>query len=397
MRPIGGLIVGYTGDKHGRKRALARALLFMAVPTTVMGCLPTYSTVGWLAPLLLALCRLCQGISVGGQLPASLVYTVEPRPVEHWGFYGSLPMVAANTGSLLGNLCGAFLRQAMSEDDLREYGWRIPFLSGIIIAFVGLYLRFYGEEMHPNENVYDHNDSSRISSPIVAAFGSHNHRALFSSSLTPMLWAGGFYLSFVWMAIFMAELLDPPVENAFWINAAALFLSMTFMLPVAGAISDRLGRTKTMSVAATGLILGGPILVVIIAQAKPFWVFLAQVALGLLLSFFGAPMCAWLVEHYPADVRLTSASWGYDIAHAIGGGLSPLVATALNKRVGEKAPGLLYPLLGLMSVLGLFLMRGRKASKESDTAEAPKLRTKNSANDAEEAAVPKETELPSIS
>ena len=251
MRPIGGLIVGYTGDKHGRKRALARALLFMAVPTTVMGCLPTYSTVGWLAPLLLALCRLCQGISVGGQLPASLVYTVEPRPVEHWGFYGSLPMVAANTGSLLGNLCGAFLRQAMSEDDLREYGWRIPFLSGIIIAFVGLYLRFYGEEMHPNENVYDHNDSSRNSSPIVAAFGSHNHRALFSSSLTPMLWAGGFYLSFVWMAIFMAELLDPPVENAFWINAAALFLSMTFMLPVAGAISDRLGRTKTMSVAAT--------------------------------------------------------------------------------------------------------------------------------------------------
>lgn len=93
MRPVGGLVIGFVGDKHGRRTALTRSLFLMAIPTTLMGCLPVYETAGNWSIALLVLCRLVQGISVGGQLPASLVYTVEKRHPSKWGYYGSLPMV----------------------------------------------------------------------------------------------------------------------------------------------------------------------------------------------------------------------------------------------------------------------------------------------------------------
>ena len=129
MRPLGGILIGYVGDKHGRKQALTKSLFLMAIPTTAMGFLPSYERAGWLATALLCLCRLAQGISVGGQLPASLVYTVEKRHASQWGYYGSLPMTAANCGTLLGNLVGAFLRTILTEDQLLSWGWRKSRLS----------------------------------------------------------------------------------------------------------------------------------------------------------------------------------------------------------------------------------------------------------------------------
>ena len=275
MRPIGGLVIGYTGDKHGRKQALTKSLLLMAIPTTCMGFLPTYKQAGWISPFLLCVCRLLQGISVGGQLPASLVYTVERRDPSTWGYYGSLPMVAANVGSLLGNLCGALMREILTEEQLLKFGWRIPFFSGILIAFVALWLRAHGDEVHTNANVYD-SDDSKITNPIRVAFQKENRLALLSTTFAPFLWGGGFYISFVWMAIYMDELLEPPTPHAFWVNAMALLLGMTFMLPLAGYISDKVGRMKLMTVSAIGLGVMGPIVVIIISRGQPFPSFLGK-------------------------------------------------------------------------------------------------------------------------
>jgi MHS family proline/betaine transporter-like MFS transporter len=226
MRPIGGLMIGYMGDKHGRKKALTRSLFLMAIPTTLMGCLPTYEQAGTLSIVLLVVCRLLQGISVGGQLPASLVYTVEKRDPSTWGYYGSLPMVAANVGSLLGNLSGALMRSVLTDEQLLSWGWRLPFFSGILIALVACYLQKHGSEVHTTAGVYDREDSE-FKNPIRAAFAKGNRLALLSTALTPMLWASGFYVSFVWMAIYMEELLDPPIKGAFWINAGSMLLGMT--------------------------------------------------------------------------------------------------------------------------------------------------------------------------
>ena len=142
-----------------------------------------------------------------------------------------------------------------------------------------------------------------------------NRLALLSTSITPMLWAAGFYVSFVWMSIFMEELMDPPIANGFWINFLALLFGMTLTLPVAGAVSDRVGRINMMTV--SGLLLSGlgPIFLILISKGNGIIAFFSQLMLGLLLSFYGGPLCAWLVENFSPEVRMTSASIGYDMRY----------------------------------------------------------------------------------
>mmetsp|Transcript_63084 Transcript_63084/g.70652 ORF Transcript_63084/g.70652 Transcript_63084/m.70652 type:complete len:533 (+) Transcript_63084:71-1669(+) len=389
MRPIGGLVIGYVGDKHGRKVALTRSLFLMAIPTTLMGCLPTYEQLGIFSTILLCLCRLVQGISVGGQLPASLVYTVEKRPQSQWGYYGSLPMVAATVGTLLGNLCGALMREILTPQQLVSWGWRIPFFSGILIAVVACYLQKYGtEDSYAGVNNLDENGEAMKSSsdfnengeltvvkqhnPIKVAFRRGNRLALLSTSMAPMIWASGFYVSFVWIAIFMTELMDPPILHAFWINSMSLLFGMIFVLPVAGALSDRVGRTMMMTISGGLLIVMGPICLMLISKGNPVAAFFSQLILGLLLSFYGGPLCAWLVENFSPEVRMTSASIGYDISHAIAGGFSPAIATALYTNFGVKAAGLVYVVFGSVSVAGIYINyccggNGSTNGKESDT------------------------------
>jgi MHS family proline/betaine transporter-like MFS transporter len=263
-------------------------------------------------------------------------------------------MVAANFGSLLGNLVGATLRSALSEEQLYNWGWRLPFFSGILIALVAWWLDKNGTEVHTTAGVYDQ-ESSEIKNPLTLTFAKENRLALLSTALTPILWAGGFYLSFVWMAVYMGTLLNPPIPGAFWINAGSMLIGMTFMLPIAGSISDRVGRVKMMTIAAILLTAGGPLLLIMISKGDAITAFLCQVTIGIFLSFYGGSLCAWLVESFPAKVRLTSASLGYDLAHALVGGFSPVMATQLFDRYGVTSPGWLYVIFGSLSLLGLYI------------------------------------------
>lgn len=358
MRPIGGMLIGTMGDKYGRKHALVISLFLMAVPTFLMGCLPTYAQVGSLSTALLVICRLAQGMSVGGQLPASLIYTVEMRPKQKWGFYGSLVMMAANVGTLLGNFVGALLRTVLTDEQLHSWGWRIPFWSGLLIALVAAYLRLHGEEHHPNEGEYDNNGESEHSQPkhpLREAVQRDNLTALCSATLTPMLWGAGFYVSFVWMAIFMQDIMDPPIENAFWINSMTLLFGVTLPLPLMGWISDYFGRVRTMVIGALGLGALGPIMLMIISHGRPVQAFFAQWTIGLLLSIFGGPISAWLVEKFPSKVRATSAALGYDLAHCTASAFSPLVATVLAQKVSPVAPGVIYPFFAILALVGMVM------------------------------------------
>jgi MHS family proline/betaine transporter-like MFS transporter len=133
MRPVGGLWLGYMGDKFGRRSALVTSIFLMAVPTFALGCLPTYQQVGSLAIWLLVVVRLLQGLSVGGQLVTSLVFTLEQYPRRHWGWYGSCVMASANAGSLLGSLVGFALRSFLTPEQLKCWGWRVSIqLQGIV-------------------------------------------------------------------------------------------------------------------------------------------------------------------------------------------------------------------------------------------------------------------------
>lgn len=209
--------------------------------------------------------------------------------------------MAANIGTLLGNLVGALLRTLLTDEQLLAWGWRIPFWSGILISFVAIYLRLHGEEHHPNEGHYDNQDSEVTEQPLpkhplIEAFRRENLTALISATLTPMLWGAGFYLSFVWMAIYMSELIDEPIKNAFWINCISLVLGIIVPVPLAGWLSDKCGRVRIMVVGALGLGGLGPVLLFVISRGHAFTACLCQIAIGWFLSLFGGPLGAWLGE-----------------------------------------------------------------------------------------------------
>eukprot|EP00986_Skeletonema_menzelii_P005589 scaffold2084_cov155-Skeletonema_menzelii.AAC.10 len=374
-RPFGGLIAGHVGDKHGRKRALVMSMISMSIPTFIMGCLPGYSVIGGWSTALLIICRLAQGLSVGGQLPASVVYTVETKPKEHWGYYGAYVSFAAGLGGMLGNLVGAFLRQFLTEAQLLSWGWRIPFLSGILMAAVAGLLQYVGEEHNPNEAEYSTNDSingiggveeSEHNSSVVASFLEEKHPikealrkenlpALFSSMLVPMLGGCGWYITYVWMAVYMETILDPPVPGAFWINLAALVLGNQIPSLLTGWWSDKVGRTRLMLAGAILTGITGPFFVWIISYGKTVGALLAQTALGIVLSFYTGPLFAYLPEKFPPKIRLTSFSLGYNIGICISAGFSPTIATALVQSYGDDAPGYMYSFFAAATLIGMFL------------------------------------------
>mmetsp|Transcript_2917 Transcript_2917/g.5198 ORF Transcript_2917/g.5198 Transcript_2917/m.5198 type:complete len:467 (+) Transcript_2917:193-1593(+) len=369
MRPLGGVVTGHIGDKYGRKRALVFSLVAMVVPTVAMGFLPTYQQIGGWSTALLVICRMLQGFSVGGQLPSSLVYTLETKPKEHWGYYGSFINMAANFGIILGNLVGALLRTLLTDDQLVQWGWRAAFISGIFILPVAIFLRLYGREHHPNEGEYDSSNEgdeandqgegiSRVTAsqqkhPLREAVKRENWPALFSSILVPMLYGGGYYISVVWMAIFMETLIDPSVNGAFWVNLAAnCVLTLTSFLT--GWLSDRVGRVKMMTFGAISVGIAGPFMVYIISWGKTVDALFAQMTLCFFLSFYCGPFCTWLVEKFPPKIRLTSMSLGFNLGICISSGFSPAIATALV-RISNVAPGFIFPVFAALGLIGMFI------------------------------------------
>ena len=268
-RPLGGLITGHIGDTMGRKRALVFSLFCMSVPTVALGLLPNFAMIGGWSTALLIICRVLQGFSVGGQLPSSLVYTLETKPKEQWGYYGAFINMAANAGVILGNLVGALVRQVLTPTQLLQWGWRVAFLSGIAILPVAFYLKIWGKEHHPNEGEYDNDNdneeessdgegrmiasSSRLSEsqrkhPLRESVKRENWPALLSSILVPMLYGGGYYISVVWMAIYMDKLVSPPIPSSFWLNLVANVFGLTLTSFFTGWLSDVVGRVKMMCV-----------------------------------------------------------------------------------------------------------------------------------------------------
>ena len=383
MRPVGGLVIGYYGDVYGRKYALELSIFLMAVATTCMGLLPTYNQIGGLAILLLVLVRMTQGMSVGGQLMSSLVFTLEGHDPARWGLFGSFVMAAANFGTFLGGIVAFYIRDQLTEEQLIAWGWRIPFLSGILISLCGIYLKYFcqddeicvhggggpveskGRGVHVTIPTTERDDVMSTAevveppapkaNPLKIAFSRENRRNLIASAMVPTLWSGGFYLCFVWMAIYMTDFLDPPIEEGFGVNSISLLL-IGMWFPFAGWLSDRTGRRPIMTVGAFLVGYLGPVWITLISEANgdPFKAFIYQNCLGLSLACFGSPMCAWLVEAFDPAARLTSVAIGYNLAQAFAGGLTPVLATFSVAALGPRAPGIILATFGTVSLIGLW-------------------------------------------
>jgi MHS family proline/betaine transporter-like MFS transporter len=348
MRPLGGVLVGHIGDTVGRRAALTFSVAAMAVPTFLIGLLPSYQAIGVLAPIGLILLRVVQGLSVGGEYTGSLVFLVEHAPEGRRGLLGALGASGATVGILLGSAVGAAFAASMSAAALDAWGWRIPFLLGLVVGIAGYILRRYVLETAAVEK--------RARPPIIETL--HDHwRAVAGFAGLSVYSAVSFYIGFVYLVSWLQTADGIPPSRSLEINS----LSMVILLPVviaAGWLSDWIGRKPLMVLASIGGLVGAVPIFWLLNHPSALLAQIGQLGLVLLMGTYYGPLPAILVEAAPPAVRCTAVALGYNLCYALFGGLSPLVATWLVQREGnEIAPAFLIMASAAVTFATLFWFR----------------------------------------
>jgi MHS family proline/betaine transporter-like MFS transporter len=349
MRPVGGALFGWIGDRYGRKQALIGSVLAMAIPSFLIGLLPDAAHIGLAAPVLLILLRLLQGVAVGGEYMASAVFLVEGADPGRRGFMGSWGPFGASAGTLLGSAAGAIVNFALPPEAVLAYGWRIPFLLGILVGLGGLGIRRHYVERVPH--------LAPAKAPLFEAFAAHWRTMAHLVALTCGI-SVGFYTTFVYSSTWLQQVANVPAKTALGINTVSMAL-LLLAIPAAGIASDRFGRRKVLSWAAGALALLAVPLMGLMATGRPASIFGGQILLGLLVGINGATLPATMAELAPWRVRCTVLSVGYNVALALLGGTTPMVAAWLMARThASLAPAVYLSGAAALSFIGALCLPG---------------------------------------
>lgn len=348
MRPLGGIVIGYIGDRVSRQAALTVSIIAMAIPTFLVGIMPGYETIGIAAPILLTLCRVIQGLSVGGEYPTSLIYMIETAPKNKRGFVGAMGSSSAIVGMLLGSGVGAALGAVLSPEHLDAWGWRIPFLFGLVIGLAGYLLRRGAPEHSSHARAVTIN-------PVVETFKNHRPLLVKLAGVSALL-AVSFYLIFVYIVSWL-ELVDKiPPSKSLEINT----LSMIVLIPItllAGALSDRIGRKPVLFTAALAAFIFSIPLLYGMYHRSDLMIQLSQIGFALVVGAFNGAMPALMVESAPAYIRTTVVALGYNLTMGILGGLTPLVASWLIHRTeNEMMPAYMIVAVASVSLIAVMFV-----------------------------------------
>jgi|EP01043_Picozoa_sp_COSAG02_P035244 MHS family proline/betaine transporter-like MFS transporter len=336
MRPVGGVLFGYIGDRHGRKRAVLLSVFLMAGSTFSMGCLPTYEMVGPVAPVLLTLARCLQGISSGGQLAGSFCFVVELAGPKRGAMFGAISLGASVMGTALGSLCAAVLHMpsVISEEALESWGWRVPFLLGLLVGVVAHLVKdsvHEGAAPEPDELA-----GAGGVNPFKAAL-TNAWREILLVAGTTFLWSAGFYVVTTWVPTFAAnpDLIDRPMPDAFGINSGLMIFASLVLFPCFGYVATKFTPEATMQAAAlAGLLLCLPSFGLILHDTEST-LLVGQGTLVVVISAYGAALPSWMVFNTPRQCRYTVIGLGYNLAHATVGGTAPMFSTLLLRWTGS--------------------------------------------------------------
>jgi len=363
-RPIGSAVFGHFGDRIGRKATLVAALLTMGVSTVVIGLLPTYASIGTLAPLLLALCRFGQGLGLGGEWGGAVLLATENAPPGKRAWYGMFPQLGAPIGFFLSGGIFLLLSQLMSDADFFRYGWRIPFLSSALLVIIGLYVRLKITETPAFQAVLDRNE--RVKLPVVTVLRDHT-RPLVLGTLAAMATFVIFYLMTVFTLSWGTSALGYSRQQFLKLQLFAIvFFALT--IPAAALLADRFGRRAAMiavsaAIAAFGLAFGP-----LFGSGQLATVTLFMVIGQCLIGMTYGPLGTLLSEMFPAEVRYTGASLTFNLAGILGASLAPYVATWLASTYGLQYVGWYLSAAALLSLVALLLAGG---SRQGRMATAP--------------------------
>ena len=320
-RPFGAALIGSYADRFGRRNALALTILLMSAGSLVIGLTPTAATIGVAAPALLCLARLAQGFSAGGEFGSSATFMVEYAPRHRRAFVGSFQQVSVVGGTLLASAVSAGLTNALSAEAMAQWGWRVPFLLGAVFGLIGLWLRRTVREPASYDRMRAEGRQER--SPLLAAVRRHP-REMVRVVMVTIAQTLVYYLFIIYLPAYANARVGIPLADALSANTIALVV-LVLLLPLAGLLSDRFGRRRTMAVAAIGYVLiTWPLLTAMDASFTS--VLLVHLAGIVLYALYGANSCVIMVEQFPAEVRTAGVALPYALTVAVFGGTAPYLS-----------------------------------------------------------------------
>ncbi|MGO1640118.1 MAG: MFS transporter [Candidatus Corynebacterium faecigallinarum] len=332
FRPLGAVIAGHLGDKYGRKSVLVATLFGMGLATALIGLLPTYETIGVAAPILLILMRIMQGLSAGGEWGGAALMAVEHAPVEKRGLFGAYPQIGVPLGLILATSFMYLLTTNMDEDTFQAWGWRIPFLSSIVLIVVGYVIRRAVEESPVYTEMQQR--AKEASTPLGDLFRHHWRRVL----LAAFIFAGNNAAGYMIIAFFSSYSSSDSVglERSQTLVATLIGgVSWLVLTLWSGKISDKIGRRETFIIGYAIIAVWAVPMWFFVDKGELLWLVLVVVVLTVGLAPSYAPQSALYAEMFPAKVRYSGTSIGYALGSILGGAFAPMIAQLLLDETGN--------------------------------------------------------------
>ncbi|MBK5495888.1 alpha-ketoglutarate transporter [Bacillus thuringiensis] len=359
MRPIGSLLMGRYADRHGRRAALTLSITVMAGGSLIIACTPSYESIGIMAPIILVLARLLQGLSLGGEYGTSATYLSEMASSGRRGFYSSFQYVTLVAGQLVALGVQIVLQQLLSEPDMKAWGWRIPFIIGAMGAVAVLWLRRTMDESEQFSNI---KSQKRESAGTVRALMKHPKAVLTVVGLT----LGGtvaFYTYTTYLQKFMVNTVGLPKEVVSWINFVALLIFVVLQ-PIAGLLSDKIGRRPLlMAFGILGTLLTSPIFFFMEKTTEPIVAFLLMMVGLIIVTGYTSINAIVKAELFPTEIRALGVGLPYALTVAIFGGTAEFIALWL-KSIGMESLFYFY-VAGCIAISFITYWRMDESSKTS--------------------------------
>ncbi|GAB2963202.1 MFS transporter [Streptomyces pseudoechinosporeus] len=328
-RPLGSVLFGHIGDRHGRRPVLVVSLLLTGAATVAVGCVPTYDTIGVTAPVLLLVLRFLQGLGLGGEWGGAVLLTAEHAPAERRGLWSSFPQIGPAVGFVLANGVVLVLSATLSDAQFAAWGWRVPFWAAGMLAVAGLWLRSSLAESPQFLGIDDH---ARV--PLAEVLRGHWRLLLLTAGALAIGYAV-FYAVTTWSLAYATERLGVSRTVMLACIMAAVVVKGA-LTPVAALLGDRYGRRPLCLIGCAAAALWMFPMVALLSTGEPLLMFLGFLVAMLAFITMFAVIAAYLPELYEPRVRCTGAAVGYNLGGVLGGALTPIVATAVAQ--GERVP-----------------------------------------------------------
>lgn len=349
VRPLGGILFGWIGDTYGRQRALVISIILMAIPTFLIGCLPTYKSIGIASPILLCIFRICQGISAGGEHTGSAIYVAEYAPPTRRALWVSTVPTSSALGVLISSIAALLIINGFSNEQLLSWGWRIGFWVGTLLSLVSILLRITLPETPDFQKVQREKANKRypISALIKNAYELKNLLIVFSLAGS---WGIFYQILFIWMPTYLTDIQNFSENIALRINIFCILL-FACLIVCAGYVADYISRKLLLALSCVAMLVSAYPLFLMLSSGSLQHVYIAMGVFTVIFSLYIATSFVIMVESFTVRIRYTGLSFGFNVGLAIFGGTCPLIVTWLIEITKNNTAPALYMMLAALVAL----------------------------------------------